>query len=36
MKKPLSAAEWGIKMNNIKELDKKYVANTYALSLIHI
>ena len=30
MKKPLSAAEWGIKMNNIKELDKKYVANTYA------
>ena len=30
MNKPLSAAEWGIKMNNIKELDKKYVANTYA------
>ena len=30
MKKPLSAAEWGIKMNSIKELDKKYVANTYA------
>ena len=30
MKKPLSAAEWGIIMTNIKELDKKYVANTYA------
>ena len=29
MNKPLSAAEWGIIMN-IKELDKKYVANTYA------
>ena len=29
MKKPLSAAEWGIIMN-IKEMDKKYVANTYA------
>ena len=30
MKKPPSAADRGIKMNNIKELDKKYVANTYA------
>ena len=29
MNKPLSAAEWGIIMN-IKEMDKKYVANTYA------